>query len=94
MPQPRRPPRQPRPRGDLSYDKPHWYLDSSHLRDRGKHHRLVKIIRDTCEDRLRGTPDAGEDSLVHRSALEHYLTTYSSPELPPSWRMVESLTVG
>lgn len=38
--------------------------------------------------------DAGEDTLVHRSALEHYLTTYGSPEPPPSWLMVEPLTVG
>lgn len=43
---------------------------------------------------MRGTPDAGEDSLVHRSALEHYLTTYGSPELPPSWLMGEMLTIG
>lgn len=67
---------------------------TAHFRDHRKHARLLKIIRDTCNERLRGTPDAGEDSLVHRSALEHYLTTYGSPELPPSWLMVETLTVG
>lgn len=71
-----------------------WYMDASHFRDRGKHAGLMRIVRDSCDDRLRGTPDAGEDSLVHRSALEHYLTTYGSPELPPSWLMVETLTVG
>jgi len=76
------------------YDDPHWYMEASHFRDRGKHAGLLKIVRDTCDERLRGTPDAGEDSLVHRSALEHYLTTYGSPELPPSWLMVETLTVG
>lgn len=31
---------------------------------------------------------------VHGSAIEHYLTTYGSPELPPSWLMVDALTVG
>lgn len=76
------------------YDDPHWYMDASHFHDRGKHAGLLKIVRDTCDERLRGAPDAGEDSLVHRSALEHYLTTYGSPELPPSWLMVETLTVG
>lgn len=35
-----------------------------------------------------------EDSLVHRSALEHYLTASGSPELPLSWLMVETLTIG
>ncbi|GAA5031140.1 Abi family protein [Terrabacter aeriphilus] len=77
-----------------TYADPHWYVTPSHFRDRNRHTRLVKIVRDTCEDRLRGTPDAGEDSLVHRSALEHYLTTYGSPELPPSWLMGEMLTIG
>ncbi|GAB3755819.1 Abi family protein [Zhihengliuella somnathii] len=77
-----------------AYDDPHWYVDASHFRDRGKYAGLLKIVRDNCDDRLRGTPDAGEDSLVHRSALEHYLTTYGSPELPPSWLMVETLTIG
>ncbi|RKT82415.1 Abortive infection bacteriophage resistance protein [Saccharopolyspora antimicrobica] len=76
------------------YDDPHWYVDASHFRLRDKHAGLLRIVRATCEERLRGSPDAGEDSLVHRSALEHYLTTYGSPELPPSWLMVETLTIG
>lgn len=73
---------------------PHWYMNPSHFRDRGKHARLLRIVRETCEGQLRGTPDVGEDSLVHGSALEHYLTTYGSPELPPSWLMLETLTIG
>lgn len=77
-----------------TYDDPHWYTNSDHFRDRERHARLIKIVRDTCDDRLRGTPDSGEDSLVHRSALEHYLMTYGSPQLPPSWLMVETLTIG
>ncbi len=77
-----------------TYDDPHWYLATSYFRDHGRHAGLLRIVRDTCEERLRGTPDAGEDSLLHRSALEHYLTTYGSPELPPSWLMGEMLTIG
>ncbi|GAA2731664.1 Abi family protein [Pedococcus aerophilus] len=77
-----------------TYDDPFWYVASTHFRDSGKHARFVRIVRDTCEARLRGTPDAGDDGLVHRSALEHYLTTYGSPELPPSWLMGEMLTIG
>lgn len=77
-----------------TYDDPHWYMDGTHFRDQSKHAGLLNIVRDTCEERLRGSPDGGEDSLVHRSALEHYLTTYGSPELPPSWLMVETLTIG
>lgn len=32
--------------------------------------------------------------MVYPSALEHYLTRYAKPELPPSWVMVEMLTIG
>lgn len=77
-----------------TYDNPHWYMDASHFRDPSEHAKFVDIVRNSCKDRLQGTPDVGEDAVVHRSALEHYLTTYGSPELPPSWLMVETMTVG
>lgn len=77
-----------------TYADPHWYMAVAHFRDSGKHAGFLAIVRRTCDERLREKPDAGEDSLVHRSALEHYLTTYGSPDLPPSWLMVETLTIG
>jgi len=77
-----------------TYADPHWYLVVAHFRDSSKHAAFLEIVRRTCDERLRGSPDAGEDSLVHGSALEHYLTTYDSPDLPPSWLMVETLTIG
>ena len=40
------------------------------------------------------TVSAGVDALVHRPALEPYLTTYGSPGLPPSRLLVETLTIG
>lgn len=75
-------------------NNPHWFLDAAHFRDRSKHARLLKIIRETGETRLAGQPESAGETLVHRSALEHYLTTYGSPELPPSWLMVEAITLG
>jgi abortive infection bacteriophage resistance protein len=77
-----------------TYDDPHWYTDSAHFTDRKKHSGLLAIVEKTCEDRLCGLPDSGEDGLLHRSALEHYLLTYGSPALPPSWLMLETLTIG
>ncbi|PUB32555.1 abortive infection bacteriophage resistance protein [Promicromonospora sp. AC04] len=91
-----------------THDDPHWYITADHFRDRSKHAGLLKIVRDTSANRLSAAPEAvgqpadpgGElptstdEALVHRSALEHYLTTYGSPELPPSWLMVETLTIG
>ncbi len=77
-----------------TYDDPHWYMTATHFHDDGRHAGLLRIVRQACEERLRSTPDSGEDSLVHRSALEHYLTTYGTPELPPSWLVAEMLTIG
>jgi abortive infection bacteriophage resistance protein len=77
-----------------TYGDPHWYMEASHFRDRGKQAKLLSIIRETAGMRLAGQPESEDGSLVHRSALEHYLTTYGSPELPPSWLMVETLTLG
>lgn len=78
----------------VTYDDPHWYVGESHFNDPGTHSALLNIVRKTCAERLRGTPESDLDPLVHRSALEHYLTTYGTPHLPPSWLMVETLSFG
>ena len=91
-----------------TYDDPHWYTNGRNFKNLSKHGRLLKIVRDSIENQLRASAEpigiagtAGSDdaraedaALVHRSALEHYLTTYASPEFPPSWLMVETLTIG
>ena len=91
-----------------TYKDPHWYIDPSYFRDRDKHTGLLRIVRNTSENRLLSAPElvgqssgSADDELkmsdravAHRSALEHYLLTYGTPELPPSWLMVESLTIG
>ena len=79
-----------------AYADPHWYVDATHFRHQGKHAGLLKIVRDASEARLAGAaePTSHPSSVVHRSALEHYLLTYREPELPPSWLMVEALTLG
>lgn len=77
-----------------TYDDPHWYLAAERFFDTDRHEGLLRIVRTSCDVQLRSAPEPDGDSLVHRSALEHYLTTYGRPELPPSWLMVESLTIG
>lgn len=72
----------------------HWYVDASHFHDPVRHTGLLRILRSACDEQLRVSPDVGEDPLIHRSALEHYLTTYRSPDLPPSWLAMEMLTIG
>ncbi|WP_077138366.1 Abi family protein [Flaviflexus massiliensis] len=81
-------------RMSTTYRDSHWYISETHFQDQRRHQELLRIVQQTGVTRLHGTPEKGEDRLVHRSALEHYLTTYGFPELPPSWLMVETLTIG
>lgn len=86
-----------------TYGDPHWYVDSAHFRDAGKHGGLLRTAHSIVDRQLLAKAEVhprddgdgtqtGSPTLTHRSALEHYLTTYGSPELPPSWLMVETLT--
>lgn len=76
------------------YGDPHWYTHARHFSQESQHDRLLKIVHETCQEKLRTRAETAEGSLDHRSALEHYLLTYGSPDLPPSWLMVETLTLG
>ncbi len=73
---------------------PHWYLDRSWFTSAADHQRLLDLIRDECRDQLLRPAEAPGDQVVYPSALEHYLTRYAQPDLPPSWVMVELLTIG
>ncbi|WP_454132614.1 Abi family protein [Microbacterium lacticum] len=83
-----------------TYDDPFRYTDARYFASPGRHAGLLRIVRETSDARLvaspepadttdTATPGAGGAAVIHRSALEHYLTTYASPELPPSWLMIE-----
>ncbi|WP_435738177.1 Abi family protein [Cellulosimicrobium sp. PMB13] len=78
----------------LHHGGPFWYLESGHLKDARRHQRFLEMVQKSCEDRLMSSPENAAGDLAHASALEHYLTTYGEPELPPSWLMVETLTLG
>ncbi|TSD54296.1 Abi family protein [Aeromicrobium piscarium] len=73
---------------------PHWYTDAELFSGSAQHRELMRMIRETCERQLVEKPESSTGTLFHRSALEHYLTTYGAPELPPSWLMIETLTIG
>lgn len=70
-----------------------WYLDPVHFRDARRHRDFLKMVRDDCSQQLLAKPEQTDGALVHQSALEHYLLTYASPELPPSWIVMERLTL-
>ena len=78
-----------------TYNDSHWYVDPSHFKSSTAHDQLLTVIRATVERQLQGRAEpARRSGLIHRSALEHYLITYGEPELPPSWLMMETLTLG
>lgn len=85
-----------------THQNPHWYVDPAHFTNSARHAGLLRIVRETSDTRLLGAAEQAGEALssnvyacvVYRSALEHYLMTYGSPELPPSWLMVETLTLG
>lgn len=71
-----------------------WYTDAEHFRGEQAHDRFLRLVRDDCAAQLMAGPERTDGPLVHQSALEHYLLTYGSPELPPSWIVMERLTLG
>lgn len=73
---------------------PHWYIDPRHFRDTKVHAGLLHAVREESAAQLRRPAENDDSRLNFRSALEHYLTHYAEPELPPSWIMVEGLTLG
>jgi len=78
----------------LAHGGPFWYLEPTLFRSRKDHSDLLDQVRSTCRMRLKGRAESPGEELTHTSALEHYLTTYGEPELPPSWLVVEMLTLG
>lgn len=73
---------------------PHWYVDRHLFTDRSEHAGLLRTVREESDAQLRRPAESDDSRLNFPSALEHYLTHYGEPELPPSWIMVEGLTLG
>lgn len=70
-----------------------WYTSVDHFGRRDAHEEFLRRVRRLCDAQLRQEEVTG-GALTHPSALEHYLTVYGEPELPPSWLMAELLTLG
>lgn len=77
-----------------TYDDAFWYTQSMHFRDQRKHSQFLAMVEKTCHMQLKRQQESANGQYAHTSALEHYLTTYGDPELPPSWVTFELLTLG
>ncbi len=60
---------------------PHWYLDESHFVRAYAHKALLAEIESHCKRKK-------------EIFVKHYASKYSSPTLPPSWVVMELLTLG
>lgn len=73
---------------------PHWFMDPCHFVPRFKHAELLdKIKRETCH----ASHAAGSEPKNHPRRelfIQHYYETYCHPELPPSWMVVEVMSLG
>lgn len=74
-----------------------WYRNVSNYQSRKGYSTTIERIEALTEREQQHAPsDRGEqaDHLHYPDALSHYLATYSSPETPPSWLVIELLTAG
>ena len=78
----------------LTAGGPFWYEDVGNFSNEKRHKGFLEKVDYMCEAGLRRSPERTRGPLVHQSALEHYLLTYGTPERPPSWIVVEELTIG
>lgn len=76
-----------------TYSDAHWYVDPTHFKNQNSHKNFLSKIEEASNKQLQGSAER-VDPAVPRSALEHYLTTYATPALPPSWLMGETITIG
>lgn len=73
---------------------PHWYTSPSCFSNSFRHAELLAELEKENAAQLRRPAETEQSRFAYPSALEHYLTRFGAPELPPSWIMVESRTLG
>lgn len=88
----------------------HWYLDKSHFKDNGYHERLLSdLYKKLDEERQHFRKDQSHingsqtNAAIKAQRIENrkrdnyarfYGATYDQPPLPPTWAMLEDLTMG
>lgn len=65
----------------------HWYMEPRLFGDSLNHARFI----DDIKDQIGHAPSNRRRRDIY---IEHYYQTYSTPELPPSWMVFESVTFG
>jgi len=92
------------------YDDPHWYLKREHFKNSYDHERLLNELREKMDEERRHftrekeriersrAPDPLKQKRIERRKRDNYFRfygqTYHTPDLPPSWAMLEVLSLG
>jgi len=92
------------------YDDPHWYLKREHFKDSYNHSRLIAGLSSKMDEERghfqreksrvehSRVPDTIKQQRIERRKRDNYFRfyaqTYDSPELPPSWAVLEELSLG
>ena len=94
----------------IRYDDAHWYLQRTHFKCHFKYKRLLDELKQKLERERKHFAkevDCIESSRAHESLkgqrierrmrdnyFRYYGQTYDPPELPPSWAVLEELSLG
>ncbi len=70
---------------------PHWFMNSTHFIPRFKHAELLDRIR---RETFHSSVTSARNHPRRESFIHHYYETYSHPDLPPSWMVVEVMSLG
>jgi abortive infection bacteriophage resistance protein len=73
---------------------PHWYQDATHFARPIVHTSLLEQVDNLVAEQQSRRPEQSPNRESFVSALEHYVTTYGTPSRPPSWLVLEELSLG
>jgi len=73
---------------------PHWYMDSSHFVPRFKHADLLDKIKRETYYTSHASDSENKKHPRREMFIHHYYQTYCHPELPPSWMVIEVMSLG
>lgn len=88
----------------------HWYLEGANFSQRYDHQRLIDELQNKLDEERRqfnreeqriqasnASPEQKQQRIEHRKRDNYarfYAVTYDTPALPPSWAMLEELSLG
>jgi abortive infection bacteriophage resistance protein len=73
---------------------PHWYEDARHFANVETHRGLLDTVDKMVREQLARPAERAVKGDLFVSALEHYVTQYRHPSRPPSWLVLEELSLG